>query len=523
MQYGGPPAAAECTTPTIDTTVMRKLRIGVVDLVAKSPSTAWWARVMRANLASIMPQAIGAWCARDGHEVGVAYYSGSQPLAGHLPESPHVVFIGAFTQSALLAYALSAQFRSGGAVTVLGGPHATSYPEDARAHFDYVVTSVDRTLLREILREREPHRLRGDRRQAARQLDTVPGVRERWPFLAPLLARAPIVKFVPMLSSLGCPYSCGFCVDAAEPYKPLDTREIVEDLRFLRRTMRRPRVGWHDPNFGVRFPAVMDAIEEAVPPGTVDFVAESTLSVLTEPNLVRLRRNGFKALAPGIEGWFEFGEKSHTGRSVGAAKMRDLADHANLIMRYVPYLQTNFVFGLDSDTGAEPFELTKEFLTRAPGAFPAYSLLTAFGGSAPQNRSYHQEGRLLGVPFHFLNNCHAMNVRPRHYEWSRFYEHVIDLSEHSFSRSAITKRLRVNGLGVGWINVLRGLSSEGAGRTEYFRRFRRAFDEPGFRRFFEQDTGELPTRLVNPIRHDLGPLWDRLPPSSLCPSETDFA
>lgn len=93
---------------------MRKLRVGVIDVVAKSASTAWWARVMRANMASIMPQAIGAWCARDGHDVGVAYYSGPQPLAGHLPESQDVVFIGAFTQSAQLAYALSGLCRSKG-------------------------------------------------------------------------------------------------------------------------------------------------------------------------------------------------------------------------------------------------------------------------------------------------------------------------------------------------------------------------------------------------------------------------
>ena len=59
--------------------------------------------------------------------------------------------------------------------------------------------------------------------------------------------------------------------------------------------MKRPRVGWHDPNFGVRFDDYMDAIEEAVPPGSIDFIAESSLSLLTEPHLKRLQKNGFKA------------------------------------------------------------------------------------------------------------------------------------------------------------------------------------------------------------------------------------
>ena len=54
-----------------------------------------------------------------------------------------VVFIGAFTEAALLAYSLSNLFRSRGAVTVLGGPHARCYPEDARKYFDYVLGFTD--------------------------------------------------------------------------------------------------------------------------------------------------------------------------------------------------------------------------------------------------------------------------------------------------------------------------------------------------------------------------------------------
>lgn len=64
-------------------------------------------------------------------------------------------------------------------------------------------------------------------------------------------------------------------------------------------------------------------------------------------------------------------------------KVRQVADHVNLILRYIPYVQANFVLGLDTDQGAEAFGLTKRFLDLAPGTFPAYSLLTAFGRAAP--------------------------------------------------------------------------------------------------------------------------------------------
>ena len=127
----------------------------------------------------------------------------------------------------------------------------------------------------------------------------------------------------------------------------------------------------------------MNAIETAIPPNSIDFIAESTLSLLAEPHLKRLKQIGFKAILPGIESWYDMGDKSRTGRHRGQDKVRQVADHINLILRYIPYVQVNFVLGLDSDQGPEPFELTKQFCDLAPGAFPAFSLLTAFGQSAP--------------------------------------------------------------------------------------------------------------------------------------------
>ena len=86
---------------------------------------------MNANLASIMPQALAVWCEQEGHEVTFVCYTGFENLLDELPKDVDLVFIGAFTEAAQLAYALSALLRSRGAVTVLGGPHARCYPQDA--------------------------------------------------------------------------------------------------------------------------------------------------------------------------------------------------------------------------------------------------------------------------------------------------------------------------------------------------------------------------------------------------------
>ncbi|HET9528941.1 MAG TPA: radical SAM protein, partial [Blastocatellia bacterium] len=473
---------------------MRRLRIGIIDLVAKGPERALFGRIMNANLASIMPQVIAVWCEQQGHEVTLVCYTGFEDLVEELPENPDIVFIGAFTEAAQLSYALSNLFRSKGAVTALGGPHARCYPQDAIKYFDYVLGFTDKAVIRDVLQDCSRHRPVGINLAAGRQPAELPGVRERWKFIEPTLKKAPLIKIVPMLASLGCPYTCSFCIDAAVAYQPLDSGVIREDLRFLLGKFKRPRVAWHDPNFGVRFNDSMNAIEEAAPPDSIDFIAESSLSLLSEPHLKRLKRNGFKALLPGIESWYDLGDKSKTGKIKGMDKVRQVSEHVNTILRYIPYVQTNFVLGLDSDEGPEPFELTKRFVDLAPGAFPGYSLLTAFGQAAPINIEYQRANRILPFPFHFLNNNQAMNVKPKNYSWRDFYDQVISLARYTYSWRAIINRYRATrGMIPRWMNVVRAVSSEGFGRIKYHTEVQRLLETDRlFRRYFEQETTELP-------------------------------
>jgi len=496
---------------------MRKLRVAIIDLTTKAPTRTLYARVMNANLASIMPQVIAVWCEEEGHDVTLVCYTGFENLVEELPDNVDIVFIGAFTESAQLAYSLSNLFRSNGAVTALGGPHARCYPQDARQYFDYVLGFTDKTVIRDVLHDCSQHRPIGIHSTAKQQPTTLPGVVERWKFIEPTLKKAPFIKIVPMIGSLGCPYTCSFCIDSVVPYQPLDFDVIKEDLRFLSRKFRRPHIGWHDPNFGVRFDDCMGALEEAVPPGSVDFIAESSLSLLSEPHLKRLKRNGCKAILPGIESWYDLGNKSKTGAKNGMDKVLQVSEHVNMILRYIPYVQTNFVLGLDVDEGSEPFELTKRFLDMSPGAFPAYSLLSAFGQAVPFNLEYQRANRILPFPFHFLDNNHAMNVKPKNYSWPDFYDHVIAVTKHSYSWHSIFNRFRANKSTIPrWMNVVRAVSSEGFGRLRYYTALRQRLDaDPRFRDYFEQQTNELPQFFVDLIRKDLGPLWKWLPEGAL--------
>jgi hypothetical protein len=108
-------------------------------------------------------------------------------------------------------------------------------------------------------------------------------------------------------------------------------------------------------------------------------------------------------------------------------------------------------------------------------------------------------------------------VTPKHYTWPEFYERVIDLTRYSFSWRAILHRYRATtGMVPRWMNVVRAVSSEGFGRIKYHTAvLHRLNTDRQFRRYFEQETTELPRFYVDIVRQDLGPLWEWLPPGAL--------
>jgi hypothetical protein len=186
----------------------------------------------------------------------------------------------------------------------------------------------------------------------------------------------------------------------------------------------------------------------------------------------------------------------------------------NTILRYIPTVQTNFVLGLDCDSGAEPFELTKRFIDLAPGAYPAFSLLTAYGAAAPLNLEFQRAGRVLPFPFHFLDSNHAMNVRPLNYDWADFYSHAEDLTLYAHSRKQLWRRFNANrGITTKAMNLMRASSS---GRAQFQGKVQRMLvNNPTVRSFFDGESTVLPEFYRNRIRRQMGALWDALPEGAL--------
>ena len=110
-----------------------------------------------------------------------------------------------------------------------------------------------------------------------------------------------------------------------------------------------------------------------------------------------------------------------------------------------------------------------------------------------------------------------MNVRPLHYAWPEFYDHVIGLLEHSFSYRSIGRRFAAQGPTLsGGMNLVRGTSSEGWGRLASHRATRARLDaDTEFRGFVDGQTQKIPTCYRDQVRAKLGPFWEYLPEGGL--------
>lgn len=168
-------------------------------------------------------------------------------------------------------------------------------------------------------------------------------------------------------------------------------------------------------------------------------------------------------------------------------------------------------------TPEEPFELTKRFVDLAPGAFPVFSLLSAFGRAAQLNVGLQREGRVLPFPFHFLDASQSMNVVPKNYGWHEFYSKLVDVERYTYSAPRIGRRFLANeGMIPKAMNLVRGISSERLDRVRHHAQIRDLLgSNPDVQRFHHGDTTKLPSPYGDRIRTDLGALLEALPEGGL--------
>lgn len=469
--------------------------------------------------ASLMPQAVSAWCRRLGHNVTYRTYCGGGTLENMAPNDVDVIFISSHTEASLISYALSKMHRSRGALTVCGGPHARAFPADCLRHFDIVVADCSLELLHAIISGDIPPGVYCSAKQSTL---TLPPLQERYLEVQvsnkAIASLAGINPIVPMLASTGCPYECDFCVDWDKPYRVVSPEALAEDVRWLSNRSPRAIMGFHDPNFGVRFDDTMAALEGSSSPARNRFVAECSLSVLNTRRLERLRKAGCLGMVVGIESWTSYSNKTKTSKLSGLEKIRSVLSQIESVREFVPFVQTGLIVGLPQDNLSEMAEQTMEFAGQAPpGVWIAITTPIHFGGT-PLYRKARAEGTLLeSLPFAFYCSPNLLAI-PRRYSPSEFFSTLARIFEHTVRvrRGGLATRRPVERLKVELVSRLRTIyrSHVLASCYEHLQRLR---DDRELATFLRGETTKLPAYYKEKTREKLGPFYQYLAPTDLTP------
>jgi radical SAM superfamily enzyme YgiQ (UPF0313 family) len=489
------------------------MRIGILELMSagctRSLGQKAYNYLIIKQYASIMPQAISVWCRNLGHEVFYATYFGNRDPKTLLPGDLDVVFISTYTQASALAYALAKLYRKQKTLTIIGGPHAKQFPEDCQRFFDIVVGDCDKTLIVEILRDKP----KGQVLASGRPLQSLPGVRERMPEIrsATFLRRKSFpYSSIPLITSTGCPNSCDFCIDWNNPYVLLPLEQLEEDMRYIFQHFPRAMIGLHDPNFAVKFDQVFSVLEKIPNRKRCTYVMETSLSVLRDSRLKRLKDMGNFYIVPGIESWMAYSSKVGAGSvTPPREKMRRVIEQFNDIRPFVTGIQANFIFGLDVDKGNEPVELTREFASQVPFVMPNFNIPVPFGNT-PLYEKFFNEGRLLAsMPFTFYYMPYLV-FKLKNYDTVDYYEKLIELVSFVSSRKMLLQRLKSSpsliSAGYALVKTL--------GNRQMIQRLQEILTllktDPQFRAFHEHETDSLPEFYQHKYELFLGPYADLL-------------
>ena len=493
----------------------RRLRVGIIELLndvrLSGAVQQAYAYYLTKQYASVAPQAVSVWCRQLGHDVHYVTYYGQSDIGSLLPKDLDVLFVGSYTRCSGLAYALAQLFADRGTLTVIGGPHAKSYPADCLRYFDLVVAECDKQLVDDILTKQFDTPSMVTR---GRPLTDVPTVEERMPEIRASAfnrGRATRLSVVGLLSSVGCPYTCDFCTDWDNKYIPLSADRLEADLRYVADHMPQALVAYHDPNFGVNFDDAMSVMELIEPARRNRYVMESSLAIMKASRLERLRDTNCVFVAPGVESWGDYSNKAGVGSKQGREKLEQVVAHFATLGNYVIGTQANFVFGLDGDRGADPVELTKEFIRRSPRVWPTVNIPTPLGGT-PLFNDMHANGRILAaMPLALYFTLHYTVTTSLNYDPVEYYSHLVDLYDTIGSPRMLARRIATRSHpAIKILNAVRTMSVRGN-----LREFKKVRDlmtsDAAFRAFHEGRVNALPEYYHQRFEERLGAYAELLP------------
>ena len=354
-------------------------------------------------------------------------------------EDVDLVGVTGMVMHAPRAYQIAQRFRQRGIPVVMGGPHASSLPLEAKEHVDAVVIGEAENLWEGLLKDLKNGCLKPFyRAEGYCSMEGMPPPRLN------LLRKKAYMTINCVQTTRGCPHQCEFCHVThffGKTYRCRPVEEVVEEVRRLEGEF----IVFIDDNIaGARRYA--KELFTQLKPLKKKWASQASMTLARDPELLQLAaESGCVSLFLGIESLSSENLKD-VNKSFNHASQFDEAikivhDHDIMIV-------AGFIFGLDHDDEGV-FERTIHFCERNKIELPSFFILTPLPGT-PVFQRMESEDRLLHKDWSQYNGATVV-YRPKlmteetlqrgfnwackeAYSWGSIFKRVFHPQQRFFTR-----------------------------------------------------------------------------------------
>ncbi len=389
------------------------MKILILDLIMYNKSRSLYNKLIQPYFASHMPKLIKFWLS--SHDVKLMVLT-STPRIKDLPDEVSLVFIQTYTMNYYLAQAISKYYRSKNIITVIGGPHTLSYPTNPV--FTVTLLKTSRSSLFYLMRS-----LRNIQHNQEIVLTTNSSLES---VVLESESKFILGKLVTYITSQGCDNRCSFCRELS--YTDL-SHDLYQDLVTLLSLTKPVVLFFHDANLSNNLNKLLDSLTrayeyvESLGKGVneLNIILELEVEKITSTTSNSMKLLGLKSVSSGVETFhrgLKRGRRELTGKFQYISpknKMISTSKNINKIVKNIPNLQLNMLFGLDNDCRElenkdNIFDLTKEFIRRTPKAYINFQTLTSFGNNTRLSQQLISQGRIINVPYNLLDGYRLSNI-----------------------------------------------------------------------------------------------------------------
>ena len=318
-------------------------------------------------------------------------------------DTTDLVAISTEVYTAKRAYQIASEYRQRGVPVVMGGFHATLFPEEVARYAETVVLGEAEETWGQVIDDYRHGTARKTYRAERRPCAGISVAPRRGVYAGKRYLPIGLVE-----AGRGCRFTCEFCAiqtfyRATHQRRPVAA--IVDEVRAIKD--RSQLIFFVDDNF-VADRAAATELLEALVPLRIRWVSQASINTARDPELLRLlAASGCRGLLIGFES-LEPENLRQMGKAVNLVQ-DDFEEAMANLRRHRIRIYGTFVFGYDHDTPAT-FESALHFAVRHGLYLCGFNHLVPMPGT-PLYRRLQQEGRLLYDAW-WLDEGYSYNTVP---------------------------------------------------------------------------------------------------------------